>query len=950
MTYDELTMDIPLAATTKKSDDNSNINNNNNYNTTNNTTTTTRRKGKMSSYSFLERRVQLSSALARHSKSISHITALVASYLPQSANEKGTASFNMSSHKSYRLMHPSSVVPNEFELTEITQLVSSVLQHVHKTWVNADEAQDALFVYHGTLWHSRNHPHDVLGAMNILAGPTQGCWTDLPRDIDLALDAYSVSVERGYNRKDTVERLQSVVRRKMVLGEIGMCRMEQNNSSFRWNMLLEQDGTVLRLTYGAPYNSTSSTRASVNYPIEARVTILSEQTDTLPPWTLLSIRVLISPKTGESNHQLELSSDQMFQFHKLCALTMNQEEVNALKSKEGRVARPLERLLEMSHIFSISWQMDILSCQADALRKGSWSSSSGGSSSSSGSAMESGIEVTPVSFSDLEPYCGVNNSSDQPKDGDANSSLVERRPLATLAIHFWSVDDRYGSPKMGNLTAPTDDTTHSISKPSDDNSTTTTTSQSQPPIRNTIINSNKPGKSRRLTLEIRAVAKVGLEVSLSGGNSVMNLLQNDDHKSSTNNTKHLRRSVDKLLSSLQDPFQLSTSDALLSATVICAELRCQSLVAALHRAQDSGLLADQASVLPPWIHLSVECGSICIAVSLSYDDDKTDRTTKEDNQQQQQPHSPNPQQRAPVLVFRLACDSRTGRYVASFPRSATLIRKLACNDPTASDVQLLRQAKFAELQSSSSGSSSARRRNAAGKDLTGRAVRDAFENLTRSVDTLGRRVGVGEDWEDVGKDKVALREKAIMQSCRDVRNSLMTCAGMSAVFGVAALAIGVAGGVNAVVDMAGGPVKLKNRPPLLAIPPLSIITCQKMVEYSIINGNGESETAMRIEKELCGVSCSFSHEMLTLHLLDITTRLESAMGVTERMRCELLPIEIENDVDECAVIQAKKRIRLDDNGSSVNIGVSHSCKIHPMFGEVQYLALRLNATWNMMHD
>ena len=89
----------------------------------------------------------------------------------------------------------------------------------------------------------------------------------------------------------------------------------------------------------------------------------------------------------------------------------------------------------------------------------------------------------------------------------------------------------------------------------------------------------------------------------------------------------------------------------------------------------------------------------------------------------------------------------------------------------------------------------------AGKDLPERLVRDAFENLTRSIDTLGRRVGVGEDWVDVGKEKVALREKAIMQSVKDARNSLMVCAGMSAVFGVAALAIGVASGINAVVDV-----------------------------------------------------------------------------------------------------------------------------------------------------
>ena len=90
--------------------------------------------------------------------------------------------------------------------------------------------------------------------------------------------------------------------------------------------------------------------------------------------------------------------------------------------------------------------------------------------------------------------------------------------------------------------------------------------------------------------------------------------------------------------------------------------------------------------------------------------------------------------------------------VVSFPRSASLIQKLACNDATASEVQLLCQAKFSE---------SARQRNVAGKYLTERLVRDAFENLIRSIDTLGRRVGVGEDWVDVGKEKVALWKRLL---------------------------------------------------------------------------------------------------------------------------------------------------------------------------------------------
>lgn len=47
----------------------------------------------------------------------------------------------------------------------------------------------------------------------------------------------------------------------------------------------------------------------------------------------------------------------------------------------------------------------------------------------------------------------------------------------------------------------------------------------------------------------------------------------------------------------------------------------------------------------------------------------------------------------------------------------------------------------------------------------------------------------------------ALREKSILQACTDVRSSLMTCTGIAVVYGVAAAASGIAGGVDAAVDM-----------------------------------------------------------------------------------------------------------------------------------------------------
>jgi hypothetical protein len=831
----------------------------------------------MSNMSFIQRRHVLASTLAKHIQSISHISALVAANLftsgtasTNSSTSTTTAANTSTSSRSSSIfssklskkqphlnLYTMSQTPPENELSSIAIATSQALDHIRTSWVNADETQDALYFHHDTLWKVRNHPHDVLGALDVIM---KGQWPDMSNDICLKSDGYRDSEEGKWDEVETRERLKSTIRRKMILGEIGMFHSspspsslslsssipqqqenKTNKNQFWWNVVLEQNGTVVRLFHGRPFvvqknkheqnlkeenkhgsktKTATTTKQKIIYPIEARVTVLSENHPA--PWTLLSIRIRTNVKTGESNHQLELNPEQMYRFHTLCEAAMNQEE-NRIKTKlendnqilmkdkndnddknensvtinnstaNGNtstnkqsieekigmstisggsiVSRPLEKLLNMSHEFSLSWQLEILSSQADALRKGTWASRMGAGQGGRGGS--GGILVSHVHFySEEEQHSAMKSSGN-------NSDVTQISPLAVMAIHFWEVDDRNGRPAMGQLTQPgTESEINSLSK-------------SYLPI-------SDKAHTKRLTLEIIAIPRKGLGVSISGGNIVMENLQ--DSSKSTNS--HLQRHVQKLLSSVQDPFQLSASDALLSAAVICAENRCRAVLNVLLKlgnaesqtatekaATSSSSTRDKMKALkalPSWLHLSVECGSISVGVCISYDgkDDK---------------------KRPPVLLFRLACDSRTGCFVPSFPQSASLLRQLICNDPNASEVQLLRQAKAASLQNIALSSNKRRSntgRSVREKELTGRIVRDAFEGLTRSMDVLGRRVGVGGAWYDVDKStSSALREKSILQCCGDVRASFMTCSGIAVVYGIGAIATAVASGVNPAPDM-----------------------------------------------------------------------------------------------------------------------------------------------------
>lgn len=822
----------------------------------------------MSRLSFQQRRHVIASRIARHIQSLSHVSALVASNLPSSgAASKGA------SNESYPNIYAMAQVPAENELSQIAQIASQALEHVRTSWVSADTAQDALYFHHDSLWKMRSHPHDVLGSMEVLL---KGQWRGLSKDIKLE-DKYLDSVERSLSKVEIKERLKAAVRRKLVLGEVGMLREERDQRDFRWKIILEKNGTAVRLVHGKPRIE----RGVEMYPIEARVTILSEADPA--PWTLLSVRTRTAVKTGESNHQLDLSKEQMFGLHKICERAMNQEEVRVAKLKKAEgievnegdlIARPLQRLLYVAHTFSVSWQMEILSCQAEALRKGSWSS--GKSAALTKEDDEDGIAVTPVIFlsQDEKSLSGCNYKMDV---------------LGHMAIHFWQVDDRNGNPNVGPIFYEDLTNTKSEEIPS--------------------FSSYNNSINRRLTLEIIAVSGHGLQVSLSGGSE-----RQDD-------SPNLKKNIHKLLASLQDPYQLSASDALLSAVIICAERRCRAVINALELTRKPVHELDETKhkrSLPPWVHLWLESGSISVGVDISYD-----------NEACHEVHD----SRAPVQLFRLECDSRSGKFVATFPATATLLRRLACNDLSASDVQLLRQAKGAPITSLSA--TEQRRTLARTKDSTGRSIREAFLGLTRSLDILGRRVGVGGEWQDKDPScSSALRQKAIFESCVDVCTAMEFCAGISAVFGIGALALGIAAGSNPIPDISGGPINHDGTNPFISIPPLSIIMNQRLAEQNVTHMKGEQLSTMKLERELCGIIASTSKDALTLHLLDITCQVDAIVDEPVRIQINRMRFVSNREV---------KRVKFENdpntNGDSKSI-----------LDEVTHLVHKVIATWEDYYE
>ena len=623
------------------------------------------KKERMSNLSFAQRRHELGWRLAQHGKALTHVAALTAA-----------------SHST--------------EFATATRVSTKALQHARTAWVQADEAQDALYFFHAQLFPARQAPQDIYGALDMLK---RGQWDDLPTDLQLIMDRYENSKEHDWSPQEVKERWQMAVRDKLIRGEVGYFKQHPPPMPSLWKVAI--NGGIVRLTHGTP-KQLSSGDTKLIYPVEAHMTVLST---TVPAqWSLLSIEVRAQAKTGESNHQLDSTNRQRYDLHRLCAKAMAEEEALAKEQqdkddKENECpSRPLHRLFEVAHNFSLSWQLEILNAQAQALKRGVWASS------------KSSLVVTPIEF-----FTDEENST-----------------IGVVSISFWTVDDRYGTPSMGTLDSATaGDGEEKVNPPT----------------------------STKLSLSIRAVSGVGIKVSLSGGSEILMRAQ-----------PHTKETVEKLVDAASSPFALSASNALLAATVLCAEQRCHAMVEALQGNSEH-------RILPPWIHLRVERGSVAVAAQVRY-------------------NSQSPSCK-PVVLFRLACDARTGTFVSTFCRSAKLLQLLSSNEPTASETVALRMVKLAKH----------RRRAAANVPSSGRFVKDAFEGLTRSMNILGTKVGVGGAW--VNKDQhdknsimssSSLRHRSIQNACKDVKASLMSCCGMAAVYGLSSLATGVATGIAAQAD------------------------------------------------------------------------------------------------------------------------------------------------------
>jgi hypothetical protein len=417
-----------------------------------------------------------------------------------------------------------------------------------------------------------------------------------------------------------------------------------------------------------------------------------------------------------------------------------------------------------------------------------------------------------------------------------------------------------------------------------------------------------------------------------------------------------------LLDATSNPFCLSASEALLAATRLCAQQKCIAVVDVLPQ------------YLPSWILLKVERGSIAVAAKIKYDviDGEQDGRTASTHSQKR---------RLPVVLFRLACDLRTGSFIATFSRSTPMLQYLACNDVRAgSDTILLRGAAAAQSAASKSSrnsnnrpttTSSASSRAAAASSaaassfISGRAVRDAFESLIRSMNVLGQRTGVGIDtWNDNDDMSALLRRRAIQSASADVRVSLTTCCGMAAVYGMAATAMGTTTGVQPTPDMAGGKLESHELPQqqqqqqdpsnggggstissssmtMLPTPPLTVLLDQKIVEEST-PGNIDSRLKQsHADQKLFGICCSVSSDGdggvdddetggLILHPAYISVRYISPSSSTPPTRTKLVwskfaPEEADEalEAEDGGALPSSKRLKTNGSTNTVVNGDGH---------------------------
>jgi hypothetical protein len=668
-------------------------------------------------------------------------------------------------------------------------------------------------------------------------------------------------------------------------------------------------------------------------------------------WTLISVDVCAQAKTGQSNHQLDTTNKQRYNLHRLCALAMAREEKqNRLQKQQQQqqqaqvdgegsplaqvptmtmiatVARPLNALFRVAQYFSLSWQLEILSEQAKALSKGNWGSGGGGAAGGRRESRSLGPSVSGGR------RIGGNSS------GSSHSIVVTpvkffenrtSRILGVLSISFWAIDDRYGPPSMGDLVRLDEDDDEDENKSGANGSGNDSVSTVSRSVQNPVV-------TNMLTLSVRAEPDVGIKVSLSGADSIMEFATHPNHG-------HVRSTIGDLLEATANPFALSASEALLAATILCAERKCYAMVDAL------------PSVLPNWITLTVEKGNIVVAAKIQYYTNVNTAVAGAagDETTAAAPSSVSASAE-PVVLFRLACDSRTGSFVPTFSRSTPLLQHMACNDVrAASDTTLLRIANLSKLRRSRTPKAA----SAGAVFGSGRVVRDAFDSLSRSMNVLGQRTGVGGAWKDLDDRSTLLRQRAIGLACRDVNVSLMSCCGMAVLYGLSAVSIGVATGIEASPEMAGGkPVLMeitkaavslsldtKVVSSFLLAPPPSLLIDQKLVEHASWTSDGERLKKSLSEQERFGICCSVDETFgLTLYGAEIKTEIESPSSIPTRKEFELVAFASgsasNQDLGDEPIAPPTKRAKTEGSNAA------RQAKTRDLIDEVEYFAAILSQT------
>lgn len=759
--------------------------------------------------------------------------------------------------------------------------------------------------------------------------------------------------------------------RKLLLGEIGQaCKIQAKNNIIKtpwWNITLESNKCAIRLTYGTQHSSSSS------FPIEARLTVLDYHEEHTP-WVLLSLDIRAQPKTGESSHQLEPNNKQKYSLHRICDKAMRKEE-GKYHQQQQLVAKPLDALFYVAHKFAVSLQLEILSAQAEALRRGTWDMLTSAATTLDGNTRSSNNTTTfsnPTAKDTLERYRSLyispikyihksnqlssskfadkrKRKHDAIRDtGEENSSEEEEEVTAIMAIHFWYVDDRYGLPKVQDVYFADDQQLNSRRKDHlqkyqtfqlfqyimDGTAIPSSALTSQKLPLNIPPETTTSNIQSRFAVYIRAIPRKGLVVSLPGGEILRNWLKHrdtlDSNTSSIGNTNpnknsygFFKRHMDKLQASVHNPFSLSAADAILAATSLCAYFKCFAVVEALTKTNTTTTSTMTATsspsvsvspLLPLWMECTMDANTITISVKVTYDTKATNNTSSNDSRSTAERSG-----HGAVPLFRVMCDTRTGQFIPVFSSSTSLLRSCACHDLSISrnavdlyNHQLRASSASAVIPSSTSVTNKSKKvtttstahpaqslptmkrhpaTSAVLKDLTGHIVRDAFDGLVRSIDNLSHKAGVGADqWDDydthngsssrkssgtVSTTNSQLRANAVRSACVEVKQSLLACCGLAAVYGIGGSALSLASGVNAMIDMAGGIITKTEGTSfsLIPSPPVCVIYNQSIreEEVEIDDGIDEPKRDFVLEREGLAISGSVSEEYLKLCCFIIKT-------------------------------------------------------------------------------